>query len=390
MTAQPKVSVILTVYNMQACLRETLDCVFAQTYENLEVIVVDDGSSDDSLSIIKEYAATDRRVKFRTRRNAGQGVSRNEGLDLASGDYVLMLDSDDIYDVRMVERMVERAVEADADIVVCRTAEFEDGSSEIVETPWTAKAEQLPAHDPFSWRDMADFAFTAFIGWPWDKLYKRSFLQAHNLRFPEMENSEDLYFVFFSLVLAERISVVDDVLAFHRIGRKGSVSNSRMIAPLAFYDGICMLKNALRERPQDYAELEWGFLNWAFNYAIWNIESLPASTVRSEVAEQFVHGKLVELELDKHCRSYFASFDTDLQRFDALLREVDGEDAVTTEEHVCAHPKAGYAAAFFTEAQLNGFGRAFGKAGAKVAGRSRTEQTAADPTARGGAFFVHS
>lgn len=352
------VSVILTVYNMEPCLRETMDSVLAQTHGDLEVVCVDDGSTDGSLDILKEYAALDDRVSVHAQENAGPALSRNRGLDLAQGDYVMLLDADDLYDREMVEKLYARATETQADIVVCRSLDYDHRTGEEAPAPWTAKAEQIPEKDPFSCADMYDFVFSAFVGWPWDKLYRRSFIEEHALRFPPLANSEDLYFVFLSLVLADRISFLDEELIKHRVNRTGSVSNSRTENPEEFYRGICLLKKRLRETPALYEKLSWGFLNWTFEHAVWNIETLPMGPERTKLAEMLASGKFAELEIDDHCPAFFTLFPDSYERYIALAAEVGLAD-IRDPRGRGRHPALKYPARFFAAAQKRGFGSAF-------------------------------
>lgn len=354
-----KVSIILTVYNMETCLRQTVDSVLAQTYRDIEVICIDDGSSDGSLEILEEYAAHDDRVAVYTQENAGPARSRNRGIDLATGEFLMLLDSDDLYDREMVEKLHARAVDTDADIVVCRSAEYDHATGNVTSSPWTAKAEQIPAKDPFSCSDMYDYILTAFIGWPWDKLYRRSLIESHELRFPTLNNSEDLYFVFLSLVVAERISFFDEVLIRHRVNRSGSLSNSRTANPTDFYRGTCLLKEKLKEDPVRYERLSWGFLNWAFDYALWNIETLPEGPVRRELIERLSRGGFPEIEHAYHGVGFFTLMPDCHERYTSLVEELDGSDPCNPREND-KHPRLGYVTAFFAEAQKRGFKSAIG------------------------------
>lgn len=354
-----------------------MDSVLAQTYRDLEVVCIDDGSTDGSLAILEQYANVDSRVAVHTQANAGPAISRNRGLELATGDYVMLLDSDDLYDTDMIEKLLGRAADTEADIVICRSAEYDHRTGDVSNAPWTAKVEQIPARDPFSCSDMYDYILTAFIGWPWDKLYRRSFLESHGLRFPALNNSEDLYFVFLSLVVAERISFFDEVLIRHRVNRSGSVSNSRTANPLDFYRGICLLKEKLKEDPLRYERMSWGFLNWAFDYALWNIETLPEGPVRLELIERLSQGGFPEIELANHGVGYFMLAPDCHERYASLIKELDGSAPCNPREND-KHPGLSYVTAFFAEAQKRGFKSAVGDvfywAVGKIRGEKENEQ----------------
>ena len=188
----PTISVVLPVYNGESYLETTLKSIQAQTFSNFEVLCVNDGSSDNSLGILQAFSQADERFRVFTQENSGPGVARNTGLDAATGTYVIMLDADDIYEPTLLEELYASAQTHDSDVVVCRSSQFDDATGTPVDSWWTINIAQIPDQPVFSATDMRDFIFTAFIGWPWDKLYRRSFIEANAIRYPKLTNSEDL------------------------------------------------------------------------------------------------------------------------------------------------------------------------------------------------------
>ncbi len=116
----PKVSVIIPVYNVEKYLRQCLDSVVNQTLKDIEIICIDDGSTDNSLNILKEYAAKDSRVKLIIQKNQGVSAARNQGLRAISGEYYLFIDSDDWIDEQMLENMYNKAIDDSVDLVICK------------------------------------------------------------------------------------------------------------------------------------------------------------------------------------------------------------------------------------------------------------------------------
>ena len=116
---QPLISVIIPVYGVEKYISQCLESVINQTYKNLEVIVVNDGTKDRSAEIAKEYAAKDSRIKVYDFENGGLSVARNRGLEIATGEYISYLDSDDYLDTKMYETLLEAAMKNDADMVKC-------------------------------------------------------------------------------------------------------------------------------------------------------------------------------------------------------------------------------------------------------------------------------
>ena len=302
----PEISVIIPVYNASSFIAETLDSLARQTFSDFELICVDDGSTDKTPQILETYAKQDQRIVILRQDNMGPGAARNKGLDSARGNYVCMLDADDLYDEQMLQIMHNRSLETDADVVVCRCEMFDDQTGDALDAEWTVKDNQLPAEDTFTPEDIQDFIFTAFMGWPWDKLYKRSFIEKNALRYPSLQNSEDLYFVFLANAKANLISIVDQRLVKHRMNRSNSVSTSRSKAPLDFYKSSCLLKKALKEDPILYSKFSWSFFNWAFEYMIWNINTMTDAAARGTQLKALGNGDFAELELDHHAGAFFA------------------------------------------------------------------------------------
>lgn len=311
----PALSVVLTVYNMESCLKACLDTIQAQTFDDYELICIDDGSSDGSCDILESYTQIIPHMRIIKQKNKGAAAARNLGMAQASGTFTMLLDSDDVFEPKLFESLTRRTEQTNADVVVCRSCELDHQTGRVRPSDWTVKTDLLPTHDPFSPYDTKGCLLTALMGWPWDKLYRTSFLKEHHLKFPEMENSEDLYFVYLALLKAQRISIENDVLIKHRINRAASVSNSRLRSPLCFYDGIAMLKNEMKKDARLYREFEWGFLNWAFDYACWNILSLPDGKEKKEAAYKFTSGQLEELELSKHPLEYYLLYPDSIRRF---------------------------------------------------------------------------
>ncbi len=144
----PIVSVIMPVYNCQDYLRQCLDSVTAQTLKDIEIICVDDGSEDQSLQILKEYAAGDDRSKVISQQNGGAGAARNNGLRNAKGKYLSFLDSDDFFEPDMLEKALAKLREDEADFVVFRSDSYFNDTKEYKNAAYTVKEEMLPPYTP--------------------------------------------------------------------------------------------------------------------------------------------------------------------------------------------------------------------------------------------------
>ena len=113
-----RVSVIVPVYNVEKYLRRCIDSIVRQSYSNLEILLVDDGSQDASLSICKEYETKDSRIRVFHKENEGLGLARNYGIERATGEYITFVDSDDYLTLDAIEFMLKKAIVTDADVVI--------------------------------------------------------------------------------------------------------------------------------------------------------------------------------------------------------------------------------------------------------------------------------
>ena len=298
-----QVSVVIPVYNIAPHLHQCLDSVLSQTLHDIEVICVDDGSTDESPEILKAYAQKDERVQVISQENAGPGVARNTGMKGATGEYLIFLDSDDWFELDFLEKMVRKAKETNADVVICRSVEFDNNTGEELPSDWMLKTEFLPG-DEFSPEDAAAHIFQFTYGWPWDKLYRMDFVRKKGLSYPPLRNSEDLVFVFQSIALAERIAVLRDVFIHHRVKRMTSVSNSRYLAPDVPYLALSLFRRSLEEQ-KVYSIFEQSFLIWAMEFLIWNVANMGERRAQQVYYRKLKQEWLPELKFEAHGASYY-------------------------------------------------------------------------------------
>ena len=232
----PLVSVIIPVYNVEEYLRQCLDSVREQTLSDIEIICVNDSSTDGSLSILEEYEKKDPRIQVVTQPNGGAGAARNKGLSMASGKYLSFLDSDDFFEPDMLELAYKKAEEDKADFVVFNSDQYYTDRKRFVDVSWTLRIKELPPYTPFNHRQMTDNIFKVFVGWAWDKLYNREFVEKNHLLFQEQRTSNDMLFVFSAVAIAKRISIVNKILAHQRRDAKDSLSKTRENSWHCFYD----------------------------------------------------------------------------------------------------------------------------------------------------------
>lgn len=220
---KPLVSVIIPVYNVLPYLREALDSVVAQTYADLEILVIDDGSDDGSGIVCDEYLR-DPRVRVVHQENRGLSAARNAGLDLMTGQLVAFLDSDDAYRPDMIRQMVEALERNGADVVVCGHEKYT--ADRTMTGTKTVYARTHPDRLLTSKEALRRLFDGGIVFAAWDKLYIRRLWE--DVRFPEGHVYEDMWTTPLILEKCERILIVNSRLYLHR-RRPGSITNTSRI-----------------------------------------------------------------------------------------------------------------------------------------------------------------
>lgn len=195
------VSIIIPLYNAEQHLGYCLNSVISQTYQQIEVILVNDGSTDNSLSICQNYAELDKRVSVITIENGGVSHARNVGLEAAKGEYVQFVDSDDVIALTMTEKLVNRIETYDADIVICGMkivgidADFLRGTVTDVFSSRKIGKECVMRRKEF-YKEFPRLLFdTVLLEGPCNKIYKNQLLKQYNIRFPiDISLGEDFLF----------------------------------------------------------------------------------------------------------------------------------------------------------------------------------------------------
>ena len=219
---EPAVSVIIPVFNTEPFLGACLDSVLSQTFSDLEIICIDDASTDASPERLAGYAARDRRVRsIRQDRNRGASAARNAGLEAARGEFVYFLDSDDWIAPGYLEAMVEEARQSRSAIVV--NTRFDDfPAAAVSRNPGSRGAGSHPL--PAAWYP-PQFIANKLLSVVWLRLYRRDFLRRSHLVFPEtLQAAEDYYFTRVSGLAAGRSWMFSGPPLFHR-KRAGSLSS---------------------------------------------------------------------------------------------------------------------------------------------------------------------
>lgn len=245
----PKLSVIIPVFNVEGYLVECLDSIVAQNYPNIEIIAIDDGSTDGSLSVLTEYAKQCPQLQVINQKNSGAGVARNKGVEIAKGKYVLFVDPDDVIELGALDELVGLAEEKSAEIVLFSIARYDSElKTEILKSSQPRRAVALP--DVFSGKDIASNIYTIFSDGPspCNKLILREFIVSNNLKFQALPRVNDLCFSYSALALAQRITIINKAYYKYRTNRKGSSQNTTDRDPTPVCFAYLRLKEVLLQK----------------------------------------------------------------------------------------------------------------------------------------------
>ena len=271
MEEQIKVSVIAPVHNTADYLYEFLDSVLGQSLREIEVICVDDGSTDASAEIVEEYMRKDSRLRLVEQSCSGAAVARNAGLELASGKYVIFLDSDDFFERDFLRLMFEQIEEHGAEIAFCGGYTYDCKSSRDAPNPNIFKTGYMDGLKVISRSEIPNSLFQVTSPAPWNKLYSRKFIIDNELRFQNVSNTNDLYFFVTAFASARSIVCVPDRLVYYRINRPGSIQiNDRERHPKVFASALDESRVFLEEHGL-WLQLKSSFIVFALEVARYNM-----------------------------------------------------------------------------------------------------------------------
>lgn len=221
----PEISVVIPVYNVEKYIRECLDSVVNQTFKDIEIICIDDGSSDSSLDILNEYATKDNRIKILTQENKGPSYTRNRGIDTAQGKYLYFMDSDDYIERESLEELYDIAESNSTDCIIFKMINFDDETGEKYPSEYYDMEflGELVGDNVFSHADIKGDLFFIAVS-PQGKFFNLKFIR--DIKFPEDVIFEDNVFFVEVLLKAERLYFYNKYLCNRRV-RSGSLMTSK-------------------------------------------------------------------------------------------------------------------------------------------------------------------
>ncbi len=264
----PKVSMIIPVYNVGRYLAECLESIIHQSYQNIEVIIVDDGSTDQTAEIAKAYVKQQESWSYYYQENQGQGVARNHGLTYATGTYIHFMDGDDYLAENLIEKAVTAMEEERLDLWGFSAYTFTDN---VEEKNWSEQG--------YKYRGVYDRCYTGLemvsalienhdtdITCCWNFLIRKAFVDHHHLRFPEGIIYEDNLFHLKAYILAERVRICNQPLYYHRYHSGSTIARSNYPKT---YDAMSKLLIETYDFAKVHKELPNELINWYLHDYAW-------------------------------------------------------------------------------------------------------------------------
>lgn len=281
MNKNPGISVLVPCYNVEKYLRQCLDSILAQTFTDMEVICLNDGSTDSTLKIIEEYAATDSRIKIVDKANSGYGATMNVGLDKAAGKYISIIESDDYIEPTMLETLYNEAEKDNLDLTRCLYIERNEvkGKDRVVHYPFADRYGK-------TFRPLDEHRVFLIAPSIWVGLYNRDFLNTNGIRFLETPGAsyQDTSFAFKVYASAERIKFIPEVLHNYRINTNSSVSSPGKL----FF--VCTEDAEVRRYAKEkgvYEELKELLAIRAYGSYRWNYNRLSSYKLKHEFIKRW-------------------------------------------------------------------------------------------------------
>ena len=270
----PKVSIIVPFYNVEGYIEKCLETLVNQTLQEIEIILVNDGSKDRSINIVQKFLQRyPDKIVYLEKENGGLSDARNFGILHSKGEYIAFLDSDDYVEKGMYQKMYELAKKENSDMVQCNF---------YWEYPDKRKTGKMIEYD--NKNKMLENARVE----AWNKLIKREILEKANIQFPKGYQYEDVEFTYKLIPFIERVSFIKEPLV-HYIQREGSISNSQNERTMEIFDVLEHVIDFYKENNiyNKYStELEYIYVRYAFCSSLRRIMKIPNEELKDKMIEE--------------------------------------------------------------------------------------------------------
>lgn len=266
------ISIIIPVYNTAAYLPQLFECLSAQTMSDFEVIFVDDGSSDNSVELLRQFELSSKQpVRIFTQSHQYAAAARNFGIKQATGTYIIFIDSDDFVEPDYLEKLYSNAVENNADLGICNMDQFQVATNSFEEF-FTINTNQIPPVKYFNRFDLGEYLFIFCTPTPCNKIYRRQFLLEHNIEFQPIHHSNDFLFSKLCLLYAERICYIGDEPLYHyRRGMTQNLQSTKSVDLTCEAHSFQVLRTILENRNLFDSDIAYSFYNCLITTFYWLI-----------------------------------------------------------------------------------------------------------------------
>ena len=273
----PKISIIIPIFNSENFIIECLNSLIYQTFKNFEIICVNDGSTDNTLEILKEFQNKDKRIHIINQNNRGAEIARNVGMKESKGEYLMFLNSNDIFNNTMLEELYAKIKENNLEIIICNSINFKILNDEKIFNEHKnyifSNEQKYFFKQTFSSQNIDKYFFEIFIWWPWDKIFKKDFIENLEIDFKNLNSTNYLIFIYLTVLSSKKISFLDKIFINHRIGVKLSNENFKENKSDKYYHAIKELKKFIKEKNL-YKKFKQDFINYVASFSIWRLESI--------------------------------------------------------------------------------------------------------------------
>lgn len=278
----PKISVIIPCYNTAKYLEKCLKSLINQTLKEIEIICINDGSTDNSLKILKKYTILDNRIKILTQDNQGQSVARNKGIDIATGEYIGFVDSDDWIDLNFYEELYKTAKKTNSDIIMCNFACIKNGK---------IKTNSVKHNKIYT--NFKDKVNILSNGACWNKIFRTELIKTNKIYFPTNIFYEDNLFLIEAIYYSKNLTTINKTKYYYCIHDKSTTQNFQNIDKLK--KSLVILINKIFDfvRENHLSNTDISILKKYISIAFINPEFLEDEDVRNNLPQELKNDKKI-------------------------------------------------------------------------------------------------
>ena len=302
-----KISIIIRVYNVEEYLKQCLDSIINQSFQDIEIICIDDGSTDNSLKILQEYATNDSRFIIHTQENQGQGIARNNAIKIAKGEYIAFIDPDDWIEPNALTTLYNYAKEQDVQILQFDYKEYNQSAKKFKNRSLQYDVKKIYNYDlnktpHYHWQNLKKNYLHNFGLQAWKYFYNTKFIKENHLEFASGTMGEDHLFTIGARLLANKVHYLNEALYVYRTRTKSSV-NKKSKKSFYVFENIQRLKVFIKEH-ELWEQLKSEFDTYKIYALGWAYKTTPKSMLQeyetrcNEILNKRQYKKMLQIAND--------------------------------------------------------------------------------------------